>query len=130
MTATLTLNIPRHVLLTANQRLHWAEKSRRTRQLRDLAYWAARAQQGRREPFPGRVRCVVDIAYPDARRRDEHNFMPTCKAAIDGLVDAGWMVDDSSVYLVGPDLRKSDRRCDPAYALDLTFQFEPAEVAA
>jgi crossover junction endodeoxyribonuclease RusA len=116
-----TLDIPREWLLTANQRLHWRPKAARTAALR----FSSKVRVGnRRVPFANRVRCVVHVTYPDARRRDVHNLMPTVKACVDGVVDAGWLTDDSDKYLEGPDLRPTDERCDKGLACSLVFTFE------
>ena len=121
MTSAVVLDINRANLLTANQRLHWRQKAQRTRTLRDITYVVARPAL---MPFADRMRCIVSVAYPDARRRDVHNLMPTVKACVDGLVDAGWLTDDSDRYLQGPDLRPSDERCAKGLACQLTFTFE------
>lgn len=40
-------------------------------------------------------------AYPpDKRRRDASNLMPTMKAMVDGLVDAGVVPDDTAAFVV------------------------------
>lgn len=52
-----------------------------------------------------RAHIVAELCFRDARRRDPNNFYPSVKAAVDGLVDAGVLVDDSHQYLVGPDMR-------------------------
>lgn len=43
----------------------------------------------------------VSITLPvkDNRRRDPHNFLPACKAIIDGLIDAGLAPDDTPNYI-------------------------------
>lgn len=82
--------------LTLNQRLHWAEKARRTRIVRDAVAWRARAAKiGRREHV------VVQLHYvpPDRRQRDPSNLMATQKPAVDGLVDAGVVPDDIPAYV-------------------------------
>ena len=94
-------------ILSANQRMHWARRSSLTRDLRARAAYTW-MQQGR--PRLDRARCVVDVSYPDRRRRDVDNLTPTVKALIDGLVHPGQGVrgllpDDSDAYLVGPDKR-------------------------
>jgi crossover junction endodeoxyribonuclease RusA len=118
---TVVLPVPANELLTANQRMHWRAKAARTKALRARTYVIAGVPA---KPFPERVRLVVGVQYRDARRRDVHNLMPTVKACIDGLVDAGWLTDDSDRYLQGPDLRPSDERCDKTFACKLTFTFE------
>ena len=50
---------------------------------------------------------VAVLRFADDRRRDAHNYYPTLKALIDGLVgDYGLLPDDSDNHLVGPDLRR------------------------
>lgn len=49
---------------------------------------------------------VAVLRFPDNRRRDAHNYMPSLKALVDGLVDYGLLPDDSDGHLVGPDLRR------------------------
>lgn len=113
-------------LLTANQRLHWAAKAERTRVTRETAWAYGRMFASHPKPYPSKVRCLITVQYPDRRRRDVHNLMPTVKAAIDGIVDAGVLHDDSDKWLVGPDLRVSDELCDKQFGCVLSFTFEEA----
>jgi len=46
------------------------------------------------EMLPSFVRVTFGVRDP-GRRRDPHNYMPTVKAIIDGLVDAGVWPDDT-----------------------------------
>lgn len=125
MTSTqILLDVPRAWLLTSNQRLHWREKARRAANLRALA--GVRCGHGK-AVFLDRVHCTVEVSWPDARRRDAHNLMPTIKHCVDGYVDSGLLQDDSDRYLVGPDLRVTDRRCAKGLACSLTFLFEVAK---
>lgn len=59
-------------------------------------------------PTIGRAHILAVLHFTDARRRDPHNFYPTLKAVVDGLVDHGLLVDDSSQYLDGPDIRMGE----------------------
>jgi crossover junction endodeoxyribonuclease RusA len=120
----ITVHVPREWLLNANQRLHWRQKAERSRALRTLAL----SESGRhRKPFDVPAVCTVIVAWPDKRRRDAHNLMPTIKACIDGIVDSGsWLHDDSDEWLRGPDLRVSGAVCEKRYACSLTFTFESA----
>lgn len=52
-----------------------------------------------------RVHVLAVLCFPDRRRRDPHNYYPTLKALVDGLVDYGLVPDDSHQFLVGPDVR-------------------------
>lgn len=58
-----------------------------------------------RLPRLERAHIVAELCFTDKRRRDPANWYPTVKAAVDGLVDAGVLRDDSTEYLVGPDMR-------------------------
>lgn len=98
----LTWDLTAGQILTANQRHHWTRRSRLTKALRSRAYWNARHHD---IPALGQVRITATVAWPDRRRRDVHNLMPTFKALVDGLVDAGVIPDDDDKHLTGPDPR-------------------------
>lgn len=83
--------------LHANQRLHWAEKARMTAQVRESAAWLVK-QAG--IPACARVRVRLVWMVSDKRRRDPSNVMPTQKAVVDGLVDAGVVPDDTPDFVV------------------------------
>lgn len=83
--------------LTANQRLHWAAKARTTADVRRTAMLLARAAK-----LPqGFEHVTIELHYTprDRRRRDASNLMPTQKAVVDGLVDAGLVPDDTPEYV-------------------------------
>lgn len=90
---TITLPYDRPPL-RPNERPHWAQKARITRQIRQTS--CALAKIGKIGPQPRSV--VTAVWYPrDRRRRDAGSLTVTLKAAIDGLVDAGvWPDDDPS----------------------------------
>lgn len=82
--------------LTANLRLHWSEEARRTKKIRATAGWAAKAAKlGLCE----HVTVQLHYATGDRRRRDADNLVATQKPAIDGLVDAGLIVDDDPQHI-------------------------------
>lgn len=89
--------------LNANQRLHWAAKATKTREIRSAAMWAAHAIR----PRPSRVTVQLVWVVTDRRRRDSDNIYPTFKAMCDGLVDAGIVPDDTPEYMnkLGPIIR-------------------------
>lgn len=78
--------------LTSNQRMHWSEKGRVTKQVRNVARAVARDAG-----VPVLGRCEVGLIWQvtDKRRRDADNLVPTLKALCDGLVDAGVTADDT-----------------------------------
>lgn len=90
-------------VLNLNDRNHWSKAASKRRTIRQLAEQTARFS---RAPRLERARLVVEIAFPDRRRRDPHNFMATVKPIVDGLVDAGVLPDDDAKHLLGPDLRR------------------------
>lgn len=80
--------------LSLNQRLHWAKKSKITKELRMIA--RARARH-----IPDLPACAVELVWfvKDRRRRDTDNPVPTLKALCDGLVDAEVVPDDTPEYM-------------------------------
>lgn len=119
---TISLDVFAHEILTANQRLHWAEKARRTRVIRQRARYAKR---GPEHYVPmGRARCVAYVTYRDRRRRDSANVAPTLKACIDGVVDSGLLPDDDNDHLIGPDIRVTEPNPGQRGYLHIRLVFE------
>jgi Holliday junction resolvase RusA-like endonuclease len=104
MTArTWTVELPAGLpLLNANRRVHWRVRAETTKDIRTAAYLATAA---RTVPALQRAQIVAEYRPPDRRRRDVHNLYPSAKAAVDGLVDARVLPDDSDAHLIGPDMR-------------------------
>ena len=90
-------------LINANKRIFRYQLNEMTQAIREAAKLLA-------GPVPAmkRAHIVCEIRPPDRRRRDVHNLYPSAKAAVDGLVDAGVLPDDSDRYLIGPDMRAGD----------------------
>ena len=125
---SITVAIPYAGILTSNQRLHWLAKAEKTSNIRRRA-WIAWMLAG--SPRMERARCVAHLAYPNKRKRDVSNLMPTIKAAIDGIVSGpgslkrrggGLLPDDDDAHLIGPDLRHTGD-VTPGF-LTITFFFE------
>lgn len=121
MSTVIHFGIPRNLILTANQRMHWRKKAQRTKAIRELAAVHTRASK----PAPMQAaHCLVELTWPTRHRRDAHNLMPTIKACIDGIVDAKLLPDDSDKHLTGPDLRPAaEPRQMDGFAVYLTFNF-------
>jgi Holliday junction resolvase RusA-like endonuclease len=83
-------------LLNANGRVHWRTRARITKTLREAACVVAKQQ---RIPRLSRVEMTLVLHPHDKRPRDAHNWFPSFKAAIDGIVDAGVLVDDNTRFL-------------------------------
>lgn len=94
---TLTIDVPKALWMSLNDRPHWAEKMRKTRELRSLGY-AHGGSTGKH----GTSHVTAFIGYPRNGKADPANAAPTVKALIDGLVDAGVWPDDDSTWLLGP----------------------------
>lgn len=98
-----TVSLPAGMaLMNANKRIHWSKRSALTKDIRTVAGWYVIEAE---VPHLERAHVVVEYRPPDKRRRDVHNLFPSAKAAIDGVVDAGVLTDDSDAYLIGPDMR-------------------------
>lgn len=98
----MTVTVHASNLMTANQRLHWAQKAAITRTPRDTGRINARFQN---LPAMERAHLTVYVSWQNARRRDVSNIAPTIKALVDGIVEAGILPDDDDLHLTGPDLR-------------------------
>lgn len=125
---SLTFGVPAPLWLTANDRLHWADKSRRTRALRQAARLVTLAAIRKREAVRlQRADVTATVHYPTARRQDPANANPTVKALIDGCVDAGLLPDDDAQHLPSLAFRRGDPTRQPGfYRIVLTFDGEPA----
>ena len=107
--------------LNANSRTDRRGQTPNRRAWRDAAHVYARQA---RLPKLGQAHITAVLSFRDRRRRDPHNYYPTIKAVVDGLVDYGVLDDDSSEYLIGPDIRLGEpvRRGMSAGVLTLTIR--------
>ena len=110
-------------VLNLNDREHWRLKANKSKYIRQLAEQIARAS---RAPHLKRALLTVEIAFPDRKRRDPHNWMATVKPIVDGLVKAGVLPDDDAEHLLGPDLRRhpevtKKRLAQPVYEFHLSL---------
>lgn len=95
--------------LSMNERTHWRNKAKKVALLR--------AQVSELAAGIGPLdHAIVGLHYVprDVRRRDADNLMPVLKAAADGLVDAGVVLDDTPELMTKqmPVIEPADRR-DP-----------------
>lgn len=95
-------------LLSMNDRDHWRTRARYTKLWRAAACGSLLGApiDGGRSRWAGPTpmlfpAAVVHVTLPvaDSRRRDPHNYYPTIKAIVDGLVDAGLWPDDTPDYV-------------------------------
>lgn len=102
MTDTFEIEVPLHrgkPPLTLNQRLHYHDKGKRTATVRSSVNLAMRHQRPRHIGPVDHVTVQLHYATGDHRRRDTDNLVPTMKPAVDGLVDAGLVVDDDPTHI-------------------------------
>lgn len=103
---TTTLTRP----LSLNDRQHWAAKARRSRRVRDAVALHARSLR-----IPELEHVHVRLVYEPAtnRRRDPDNLWATAKPAVDGLVDAGVVPDDTAQFVTRWDPLITPKRVEP-----------------
>ena len=114
----LTFTIPADLWLSANQRLHWAPKFKRTAALRNIG-WAESITQ--RAGQHGTTHVAAFIGYPRNGKADPANAAPTIKALIDGMVDAGVWPDDDSTHVIGPTYLRDPKSGDGTYRVRLVL---------
>ena len=115
MTVVLTFAGPCEPL-TSNQRLNRYVRAGRVKQWRARAHVAI-IQAGK--PRLKRAHVTCTLHFTDARRRDAGNWYDTAKACLDGIVDAGALVDDSDRFVIGPDMRRGEKA--PKFAVTITL---------
>ncbi|WP_160051180.1 hypothetical protein [Nocardiopsis sp. FR26] len=94
-------------MMNANHRPHPLQKARDTAKVRTAAQYAALSSG-----MPRLDRAwVIAYIHPKANyaKWDPGNFYPMVKAALDGVVDAGLLVDDSHEFVSGPDMRPAPK---------------------
>lgn len=88
--------------MNLNDRLHWAQRAKRSAAWRHAAH-AATVDAVNRHALPTglpfiMVRLVLPVRSVNVRR-DPHNFFATVKPCVDALVDAGVVADDDSSHV-------------------------------
>jgi Holliday junction resolvase RusA-like endonuclease len=70
--------------------------------------------------LPLTVAMTVTLVTKNNRRRDLDNLLAACKPLIEGRVDAGLLIDDSSRYLTAITVqREVDPGCEPHVRVEL-----------
>jgi len=118
---TYTLRLPYTTPpLSLNARMHWATKARITKEIRSFVAASLRgAPQVVMADWTG-VRVGLVYVPRDNRGRDRDNLVATLKPAIDGIVDAGIVPDDTPEYVTWePPVIAPANRADPHLYLTL-----------
>lgn len=123
--ADLVLEFTKNEWWSSNDRLHWAIKSKLTKNTRQKARLAA-LEAGL--PRYRKAHVTAWISYPRTSRADPANLVGTVlKAAIDGCTDAGLWADDDSRNVIGPDPRRGPNTGRPGtWVVRLEIQEEAA----
>lgn len=117
--AEITFAIHKDWWLSANDRMHWAPKAKRTTYLRNVAAFTATSQ---RVPKFEVCHIAAFIGYLRNGKADPANAAPTIKALIDGMTDAGVWSDDDSTHVIGPTYLRDPKSPKPDhYAVRLVL---------
>lgn len=101
---TFVIDVPKNEWLTANgTKGMYKTRARKAAALRRRAGYLARSAA--LPKYDGLVHIVATIHGRTPRRFDPNNVADTTKAIIDGLRDAGVLVDDDYTHVLGPDHR-------------------------
>lgn len=87
-----------------NRRLHWGDRSRREREWRDQAIVAARhalRSAGNADDYPLRRATLEYVFVLERAAGDLDGLVAASKPLLDGIVEAGVLVDDRVGILVG-----------------------------
>ena len=119
----LTFRIPKSEWWTQNRRGAWQAKYRRTSAVKQRAYILARNQL-QRVPRPSHwpVRVIAKISPLTHGRFDPENAAPMIKAILDAITGTGWLPDDNSTYVTGPDYRRGEPSGNDEYAITIIIQ--------
>lgn len=121
MKHTITFNIHKDDWLSANHRMHWAVKARKTRNLRGLA-WGMCVKEGLDKALLGPTSLDIQVHRPRGGRADADNAAPTVKALIDGMVDACVWDDDDDEHIIAKQYRPGPPTGRPGqYAITITL---------
>lgn len=82
--------------LSLNDRMHWATRARKVKDVRTIV--CLRVLAAGVKPMPA---AVLTLHYQprDVRRRDSDNLFATVKAVADGIRDSGVIPDDDTAHL-------------------------------
>ena len=105
----ITLPLP-PACLSPNARVHWAAKAKAAKTMRELACLNAKAWCNENEnTYPWREATMqLTFYFKTAARRDPDNCLSSCKSVIDGIVDAGVLLDDDMITHL-PVVRMKDK---------------------
>jgi hypothetical protein len=116
------LPIP-HTKLWPNRPTHYRTRAKLRKEQRWEAEQMTKRASKNLRPRWSRARLTIKFFWPDYRRRDPYNAAAALKGAIDGVVDAGLIVDDNWTVLEAGPMECSVDNDDPR----VEFHFEALE---
>lgn len=99
---TIILPLP-DKCLSPNARVHWAKKAKAAKSARFEACFEMKRVAGRIELTWRKATYRARFYFKDARRRDADNAIASIKSALDGVADAGLVVNDSGLWPERPE---------------------------
>jgi hypothetical protein len=127
VTFTVTLPLP-PLGASPNSRLHYYAKARAVKAARKVAwYWFKRAKPSDWNPVP----LILSVVYhcPQCtvgyKPRDVQNAIAALKPAVDGMVDAGLIPDDSRKWLSWGEVTLSRRANGQPPGVHMTIVPQP-----
>jgi hypothetical protein len=113
------INLPVPDRLSAQPSGSWRGRHTVIRAMREATWAEARRVVGPNFPPMRKAMLLGDIHLPDMRKRDTLNILASCKPYIDGLIDAGVIIDDSWDHLLIPGFDANVSRGNPGVSLIL-----------
>lgn len=98
---TITLPLP-DPALSPNARVHWTKKAKCAKHYRWEAQCNVMAKTPRRLMWE-KASYTARFYFRDARRRDADNAIASLKSALDGVADAGLVINDSVLWPERPE---------------------------
>ena len=126
LAVTVTLSLPPPEL-RANARCHWAAKARATKKYRSEAHILTLEALGGQKPMWKEATAEIWFFFGDRRSRDKINLNMSLKAAIDGMVDAGLLLDDRWLTMLPPHVGYDKAR--PRVVIEVrNYKYEAPEI--
>lgn len=114
----LTITAPAP-FIRSNDHTHWRNRHQLTTAWRGAAAWAAKTQRLPKLGM-GPVHVTATVHRSDARKFDLDGVAPTVKACIDGLRDAGVLLEDHWGVVSQLTIRNGGQWADAALVLTIT----------
>ena len=107
--------------LSPNARVHWAKKAKVVKAYRERAKWFCSLEVYRLKKPWQKAKYTARFYFPDNRRRDADNAIASIKSALDGVADAGLVVNDSGLWPERPEFHidKENPRLEITFTKEL-----------